>query len=375
MLATPPVISNRRAMMEGYVRKALMSAACLAALAGCGQKTSGDNAVVGTMTDNVAAAEAPANATAFAITKVALPGEGRGDYLTVDSATRRLYVTHSSAVHILDLDSLKPLAQVTGLKAAHGVALADGKAFVSDGDQNAVIAFDPATGKTLKTIPTGKKPDSILFDKASGKIMAFNGDSDEISVIDPATDSVVKTIKLPNGPEFSQTDDKGKVWVNMEEGNDIGVIDTKTMALAGTIPLPGCDGPAPLMFDPANRLLFSGCGNKIMTVTDADSGKVLTTVPVGGDPDGIAFDGDRKRIYVANRDGGWTIIDQLAKDKYTVNQTLKIDEYAKTVAVDPKTHRAFSSTADLVWPPAVPGKKHLPNAKSGTFRLMVVSEK
>lgn len=357
------------------MRNLLISAACLVALAGCGEKTANGTVASGDATAMGNGAAPAGNTTAFKIDKVSLPGEGRGDYLTVDPDTRRLFVTHSAAVHILDLDSLKPIAEVTGLKAAHGVALAGGHAYVSDGDQNAVIEFDPATGKVLKTIPTGKKPDSILFDKASGMVMAFDGDSDSVSVIDPAKGAVVKTIKLPNGPEFSQTDNAGKVWVNMEEGNDIGVIDTKTMALTGTIPLPGCDGPAPLAFDPVNRLLFSGCGNKVMTVTDADSGKVLTTVPVGGDPDGIAFDPARKRIYVANRDGGWTIVDQTAKDKYTVNQTLKIDEYAKTVAIDPKTHRAFSSTADLIWGPTIPGKKHLPSAKSGTFRLMVVSEK
>jgi DNA-binding beta-propeller fold protein YncE len=112
-----------------------------------------------------------------------------------------------------------------------------------------------------------------------------------------------------------------------------------------------------------------------MTVADADSGKVIATVPVGEDPDGIAIDPERKRIYVANRKGGWTIVDQQARDRYAVNQTLPIDEYAKTVALDPASHRLFSSTADLVWPKGVPGEKLLPNAKSGTFRLIVVSEK
>ncbi len=350
------------------MRKLLMSAACAAILAGCHGAGASDNSAVANAAD-------VANVTAFTIDKVPLPGEGRGDYLTVDNDARRLYVTHSSQVHILDLDTLKPIATVTGLKAAHGVALAGGHAYVSDGDQNGVVEFDPATGKVLKLIPTGKKPDSILHDAASGMIWAFDGDSEEASVIDPAKGAVIKTIKLPNGPEFSQTDNQGKIWVNMEEGNDIGVLDARTMTLTGTIKLPGCDGPAPLAFDPANRVLFSGCGNKVMTVTDADSGKVLTTVPVGGDPDGITFDPVRKRIYVANRDGGWTIIDQVDKGHYSVNQTLKIDEYAKTVALDPKTHRVFSSTADLVWPAAVPGKKHLPNAKPGSFRLMVVSEK
>jgi YVTN family beta-propeller protein len=362
------------------MRHLLVSAAVLALLGGCGSHrdagnasaTDGNMAVTDISATNSAS---DAAATAFQIDKVALSGEGRGDYLTVDADGHRLYVTHSTTVHILDLDTLKPIGAVTGLKAAHGVALAGGHGFVTDGDSNAVVEFDLATGKTLKTIPTGKKPDSILFDPASGKVMAFDGDSSQVSVIDPATATVVATIALPKPPEFSQTDGKGKVWVNMEEGNDIGVIDTKTMKLTGTIPLPGCDGPAPLAFDAANRVLFSGCGNKIMSVVDADSGKTLATVPVGGDPDGIAFDAGRKRIFVANRDGGWTIVDQQAKDKYAVNQTLKIDEYAKTVAVDPKTHRAFSSTADLIWGPVIPGKKHLPTAKSGTFRLLVVSEK
>lgn len=350
------------------MRKLIISASMIAMLAACQKAPE--------TTPTVAGSE-PSSESAYSISKVSLPGEGRGDYLFVDSQARRLYVTHGAALHILDVDTLKPVAEVDGLKYAHGVALdtARGHGFVTDGELQAVVMFDLATGKSLKVIPAGKKPDSILFDPASGKILAFNGDSEDVSVIDPATAKVVSTIKLPNGPEFSQTDGKGKVWVNMEEGNDIGVIDTKTMKLTGTIPLDGCEGPAPLAFDPANRVLFSGCGNKIMTVTDADTGKVLTTVPIGGDPDGIAFDPERKTIFVANRDGAWTIVKQDGKEKYSVAETMPIDEYAKTVTVDPKTHRAFSSTADLVWPKPTPGKKLLPDAKSGTFRLMVVTPK
>jgi YVTN family beta-propeller protein len=351
------------------LRKSMMSVALIALLAGCKGQTAGNS------TDN---ASIDAGKTAYNVAKVSLPGEGRGDYVTVDADGRRLYVTHTTQVHILDLDTLKPIAAVTGLDGAHGVALdsALGHGFISDGNTNSVKMFDLATGKVLKSIPVGKKPDSILRDAASGNIFAFNGDSEDVSVIDPAKGAVIATIKLPNGPEFSQADGKGKVWANMEEGNDIAEIDTKTNKLIRTIPLTGCEGPAPLAFDPANRRLFSGCGNKTMVVTNADTGKVVASVPVGGDPDGIVFDADKKRIFVANRDKTWTIIAQNGADSYAVAETLPIDEYAKTVGLDPKTHRVFSSTADLEWP-AKPtnGKKWLPNAKSSTFRLMVVSEK
>jgi DNA-binding beta-propeller fold protein YncE len=126
--------------------------------------------------------------------------------------------------------------------------------------------------------------------------------------------------------------------------------------------------------DEADRRLFSGCGNKVMVVTDADTGQIIASVPIGGGPDGLIYDPGTRRIVVANRDGSWTFVRQASANAYTVEKNLKIDEYAKTLALDPTTHRIFSSTADLVWPPAVPGKKHLPNAKPGTFRLIVVSQ-
>lgn len=323
--------------------------------------------------ENTAVAAAPTGG--LTIDRLHLPGEGRGDYLLADPAHNHLFVTHSQVVHVLNLKTLKPVAQVTGLTAAHGVALdGAGRAYVTDGKSDSVLAFDPATGRVLQRIKVGTGPDSILFDPASDKIMAFNGESEDVSVIDPATDKVVATIKLPNGPEFSQADGEGHVYVNLEEGNAVAVIDSRKLALDHLIALPGCDGPAPLALDKADRRLFSGCGNKVMVVTDADSGKVVASVPVGGDPDGIVYDKDKKRVFVANRDGGWTIVHQAGANQYGVEQTLKIDEYAKTVALDPLTHRVFSSSADLIWPPAVPGKKHLPNAKPGSFRLIVVAQ-
>jgi DNA-binding beta-propeller fold protein YncE len=206
-------------------------------------------------------------------------------------------------------------------------------------------------------------------------IFAFNGESSDVSVIDPAKAEVVKTIKLPNGPEFSQSDGLGKVWVNLEEGNAIAEIDTKTLTLARTIKLDGCEGPGPLAFDPTDRLLFTGCtGNSLLAVVDPDSGKIIATAKVGEDPDGIAFDDAKDRIFVANRKGGWTIIDQADRTHYALNQTLPIDEYAKTVSVDPRTHRAFSSTGQF--PPdggvgEIGGRFH----RRRTLAICIVREK
>lgn len=348
------------------MRTMLVATALAFTVAGCNQGASevGNN--------SAAAADAP---TEFQIEKVSLPGEGRGDYVFADPDARRLYVTHQAVVHILDLDSLKSVGTVTGLKKAHGVALAGGKGFASDGDGNSVIVFDPATGKTTKTIAGGKNPDSILFDQPSGMVFVFNGTSKDVSVIDPAKEAVVKTIPVGDKPEFSRSDGKGHVYFNMEDEHAIGVIDTKTLTIATKYVLPDCEGPAALGLDEANRRLFSSCGNGELKVVDADSGKVVAKLPVGEDPDGIAYDPAKKRVYVAARDGGWTIVDQQGADAYSVDQVLKIDAYAKTTAFDPKTGRVFSSTADLEWPKPTPGKKLLPDAKSGTFRLMVVSQK
>lgn len=337
------------------------AAAITAALSGCSQPAADTG-------------EAAPAAARLAITKVALPGEGRGDYVLADSESRRLYVTHSGTVHILDLDTLKPLGAVEGLKKVHGVALAAGKGFASDGDGNAVVVFDPLTGKTSGTIAAGQNPDSILFDEPSGMIFAFNGASKDITVIDPATETVVKTIAVGDKPEFSRSDGQGKVYFNMEEEHAIGVIDTAKAALAGKLVLADCEGPAALGLDEGNRRLFSSCGNGVMKVVDADTGKIVASLPVGEDPDGIVYDPQTKRIFVAARDGAWTVIDQKGADRYVVNRQFRIPPYAKTLAFDPKTRRLFTSTADLVWPKQVPGKKLLPDAKPGSFRLLVISQ-
>ena len=340
-------------------------AAVAIALAGCGRPATPGSAeaAVGTI-----------RPVEFRIDRISLPGDGGGDYVLADSETRRLFVTHSSVIHILDLDTFAPIASVTGLRKAHGVALASGKGFASDGGGNAIVVFDPSSGRIRRRIRAGQNPDSILFDRASGMIFVFNGASKDISVVDPVEEAIVKTIPLNDKPELSGADGKGRVYFTMEREHAIGVIDTRTGTLSTKFVLPDCEGPAALAVDANNDRLFSTCGNGAMKVVDAATGKVLAEVPVGEDPDGIVYDPVARRVLVAARDGAWTVVDQLDADRYVLNQVLKIDRYAKTLAFDPKTRRLFSSTADLVWPRKEAGKKQLPEAKPGTFRLMVITE-
>jgi YVTN family beta-propeller protein len=327
--------------------------------------------VAGIVGHEAAIGSAPPRAR-YRIERVALPGDGRGDYILADARARRLYVTHSFSVHILNLDTLRPIGEVTGLRKAHGVAIAGGKGFASDGQANAVIVFDPATGRTLGRIAVGQNPDSILFDRPSGMVYAFNGASQDVSVIDPASERVVRTIALGDKPETARSDGRGRIYVNLEVQHAIAVIDVRAGDVVAHYVLDGCEGPAALDYDAANRRLFSGCGNGVMKVVDARNGRIVASLPVTQDPDGISYDAARRRLYVAGRDGRWTIIDQSGRDRYAVSRILPVDEYAKTTALDPRTGRVFSSTADLIWP-AGSHSEVLPDARPGSFRLLVVS--
>ncbi len=355
------------------MRSLIVSILILAA-AGCSSKPEPAGDATASGSANTPPPSANTIAT-YRIDKVPLPGAGRGDYIALDANARRLYVTHTGSVHILDLDNLKPLGQIGGLKKAHGVALAPGvgRGFISDGDGNQVVVFDLATYKVVKTLKGGKNPDSILYDPASKMVFVFNGTTKDISVIDPVKAEIVKTIPIGDKPEFSRADGKGKIFVNLEDGAEIAVIDTAAQTVAAKYKLADCEGPAALGLDDANRRLFAGCGNHQMKVVDADSGTAIASLPIGEDADGIAYDPDEKRIFVANRDGTMTIVRQEDADHYSVEQNLPTEEYAKTIALDPQTHRIFSSTADLVWPKAEPGKRLLPDAKPDSFRLLVIS--
>jgi YVTN family beta-propeller protein len=280
--------------------------------------------------------------------KIPIPGTGGWDYLTVDEAARRLYVSHGTRVEVLDIDSLSLVGDIPKTPGVHGVALAPelGRGFVSNGQASTVTIFDLKMLKPISEIPTGQKPDAIIYDPATSRVFAFNGGSNTATVIDAATGKVAGTVELGGGPEFAAADGKGYVFNNLEDESLVLKINSRDLKVEQRWPTTPCSSPSSMAMDRANRRLFVGCRSRVMAVLDADSGKVITTVPIGDHVDATAFDPETKLIFNSNGEGTITVIRQESPDKYSVVETVKTAPRAKTMALDPKTHRLFLSTAE-----------------------------
>jgi len=284
--------------------------------------------------------------------KIPIPGDGGYDYVAIDQVNNHLFVSHGTAFNVVDLATDKPIGVIEGLKGVHGIAIVNevNKGFISDGRANAVVVIDLTSFKIIKTIAlAATDEDGIIYDPYSKKVFVFNGDSKSTCAIDIKTLELVKTIDLGGGPEFAVSDGKGTVYNNIEDLNSLKVIDTKTLTVKATYPLSPCGGPTGIAYDAANQRLFTGCRtNKGMSVVDAISGKVITTLPIGAGVDAVAYDPATKLVFCSNGDATTTIIKQESADSYKVIQTLATQVRAKTMALDPKTHKIYLSVADLV---------------------------
>src|SRR5215471_9174172 len=296
--------------------------------------------------------------------KIPVPGDGGYDYVAIDQVNNHLFASHGTAFNVIDLATEKPIAVVEGMQGVHGIAIVNevNKGFISDGRGKAVVVVDL---KTIKTINLPEEDeDGIIYDPYSKKVFVFNGDAKSTCVIDIDKLELVKTIPLGGGPEFAVSDGKGLIYNNIEDLSCIKVIDTKTMEVKATYPLSPCGGPTGIAYDAANKRLFTGCrANKGMSVVDAVSGKVITTLPIGAGVDAVVYDPATKFIFCSNGDATTTIIQQESADSYKVIQTLATQVRAKTMALDPKTHKIYLSVAELV-----PGTR---NIVPGTFTVLV----
>jgi DNA-binding beta-propeller fold protein YncE len=312
--------------------------------------------------------------------KYVLGGEGGWDYLTYDSAGKRLFISRGTRVQVVDPAKGTVIAEIPDTTGVHGIALAQdlGKGFTSNGRDNSVTVFDLKTLKEMAKIKIegGENPDAILYDAASKRVFTFNGRSKNATVIDAAKGAVIGNIPLDGKPEFAAADGKGIVFVNIEDKSELTKIDAKTAAVVTSWPLTGCEEPSGLAMDQKNRRLFSGCGNKVMAVTDADTGKVIATVPIGQGVDANGFDPETQLAFSSNGDGTLTVVHEDAPDKFSVVQNAETQRGARTMALDSNNHDVYLVTAEFEeQPPAEGQTRPRRTMKKDTFTLLVMGKK
>jgi DNA-binding beta-propeller fold protein YncE len=282
-----------------------------------------------------------------------LGGDGGWDYLKVDPDARRLYIARATRVMVMDADSGKAVGEVADTPGVHGVALVPeiGKGFASNGREDTVSVFDLKTLKTLNKIKVGKRPDAIWYDLATKRVFTFNAGSQDSTAIDAQKGEVVGTIPLGGKPEFAQSDGKGTVFVNLEDKNQLFALDANKLTVTQRWPLAGCEEPSGLAIDTKKRRLYVGCGNKVMPVVDADSGKILATIPIGDGVDATAFDEETGLAFASCGEGVLTVAHEDSPGKFSATN-IPTQRGARTMALDPKTHNVYTVTAKFGQAPA-----------------------
>jgi YVTN family beta-propeller protein len=307
-----------------------------------------------------------------------LGGDGGWDYLTFDKTANRLFISRSTHVIVMDAESGKVVGDIPDTPGVHGIALAPefGRGFVSNGRDNSVSVFDLSSLKVLSKITVGQGPDAILYDSASKRVFTFNGKSNDATAIDAATGAVVGTIKVGGRPEFAVSDDKGEVFVNIEDKNELMALDPTKLDVKARWRLAPCEEPSGLAIDRKHRRLFSGCGNKVMAVVDADSGKLVTTLPIGDGVDANAFDSETGLAFASCGEGVLTVVHEDSPDKFSVVENIPTQRGARTMALDGDKHRVFLVTAEFGPPPAATAQQPhpWPSILPDTFVVLVVSK-
>lgn len=323
-----------------------------------------------------AAAEPPA-AGHRVVTAFPVGGDGGWDYLVVDAASRRVFVSRGTHVAVVDADSGKVVGDIPGTEGVHGIALAPElkKGFTSNGRAGTVTVFDLGSLAVTATIKvTGENPDAILYEPVSKRVFTFNGRGKNVTAIDAASGAIAGTLAVGGKPEFAVSDGSGVVYVNIEDTAEVVAFDAKSLAVKGRWPLAPCQDPTGLSIDPKSNRLFAGCGNRLLAVLSAKDGKLLGTAPIGDGCDGTAFDPATGFVYAANGEGTVTVLRETSPGTYAVVETVPTRKSARTLALDPKTHRVLLPAArfDPPPPPTAKNPRPRPVAVAGSFEILVV---
>jgi DNA-binding beta-propeller fold protein YncE len=308
--------------------------------------------------------------------RLTLGGDGRWDYITVDTASNRLFIARQDRIMVVDPGDGRLLAEIPDLDGAHGVALdyTTGRGFATSGRDRSVVVFDLKTLRQVGRTRAAEDADAILYEPVSKHVFTFNGDAHSSTVIDPASGQSIGSIALGGKPEFGVSAGDGKLYVNIEDRADVVEIDAVAQRVTRRWSLAPCAEPTGLAIDQAHHRLFSGCHNKLMAISDATTGRMITTVPIGGGVDGDAFDPVTGLAFSSNGDGSLTVVHQEGPGKYRVVSTVATKRGARTMALDPRTHRIYTVSAEFGPAPEPTAEQPHPRPPivPGTFTLLVL---
>ena len=306
-----------------------------------------------------------------------IAGTDGWDYVTLDTASRRLYVSHATQVEVLDADSGKQVGVIPDTPGVHGIAIAGNRGFTSNGRENKVSVFDAKTLKLIKKVDVGKGPDGIYYDPGSKRVFTNNHGTHDISAIDAATGALAGTVALEGDGEQAVIGTDGMIYVNSEDTAEVVAFDPKSLKVAKRYPIGLAKTPTGLAYDAkANRLLIATREAPMMIVMDAGTGKVVESFPIGAGVDYAAFDPSAGLAFFSCGGGG--VVNAFRRKSgggYEDAGTIQTQPSAKTMAFDPKTKKIFLPAAEMIESPAAdPGKRPRRTVKPGTFAVLVVSK-
>ncbi len=319
----------------------------------------------------------PAGTDYKLLTSYPVPGTGTFDYITIDSAARRLYLSHQTRVEVIDADTGKIIGAVTDTPGVHGAAIVSkfNHGFTTNGDEAKVSMFDTRTLKTIRKIAVGPDVDSFVYDASSGRVFVSSHGSSEINAIDPAKGEVLGALNVGGAAEQMVSGGDGLMYANIEQLGEVLVFDPKTLQAKNHFPAPGCTQPSGLAVDTKYHRLFIGCRSKILVVMDATNGKIITTMPIASRNDNAWFDPQERLIFASTGEGKLNIFHQKSADEYEDAGTVITEPNAKTSAFDAKTGKVYLLGGEIESIPAAdPSRKPTRKVKEGTYKVLVVGK-
>ena len=310
------------------------------------------------------------------VREIQVAGEGGWDYLSVDASARRLYVPHGDKVVVIDLVKEEVSGEITDTPGVHGFAVAPeiGRGFSSNGRESKASVVDLKTLETLLRVDTGGNPDAILYEPDQGQVYCFNGRGQSVTVFDGTSGRTVASVGLSGKPEFAVSDPNvGRVYCNIEDRNEVVALDTKTHRIVNRWPIMPGEEATGMAINLAQHRLFVGCHNKLMVMMDSANGKVIASVPIGQGVDAMAFDPETRLVFSSCGEGNVTIARQETPEKLVVLQTLATERGARTMVLDPKTHRIYlvSARFEPMPEPAAGSPRQRPKIVQGSFKILV----